>query len=325
MISSSTPSPGSVSQDSREGFLFYRFIPPSHIDTWFVTHYNESVGEVILICGSRTWERWNPRVDFNVFMDMQLHHLATRPEYFGLAGIEAWTSYYGTEEYNRWLSRLFRHFGLEGKTNRLSKDPYILTHIKNGDFVDGDEGWTLEPAARGSIAFTSHKGYGTIQEFYPYLETTPTSLLLTRRSQDRPNVFSQEIKNLKPGRMYILKMTTGDNQEFIKGKSTPQDHVVSVRIENGEIVDDWYRTKSFKDKKANQHRYATWLSAGKFNGDNRFCMNVHTRIFRAKASTAKLIVSDWKTPNDSGGPVGQELVFNAIEIKPYFEIESMDR
>lgn len=48
-------------------------------------------------------------------------------------------------------------------------------------------------------------------------------------------------------------------------------------------------------------------------------MNYHRRIFRATATTARLSVSDWESPGSAGGPPGQELMFNFIEIQPYLE------
>ena len=38
-----------------------------------------------------------------------------------------------------------------------------------------------------------------------------------------------------------------------------------------------------------------------------------------KATTAGLTVSDWKTDKSPGGPIGQELMFNFIQIQPYLE------
>jgi hypothetical protein len=47
-------------------------------------------------------------------------------------------------------------------------------------------------------------------------------------------------------------------------------------------------------------------------------MNYHWRVFRAEGETAELTVSDWASPDDPGGLPGQELIFNFIEIQPYF-------
>ena len=46
-------------------------------------------------------------------------------------------------------------------------------------------------------------------------------------------------------------------------------------------------------------------------------MNYHWHVFRAQKNTATLTVSDWTTEKEPGGPIGQELMFNFIEIQPY--------
>jgi hypothetical protein len=48
-------------------------------------------------------------------------------------------------------------------------------------------------------------------------------------------------------------------------------------------------------------------------------MNYHWRIFRATGAEARLTISDWAAPDDPGGPVGQELMLNFVEVQPYFE------
>ena len=38
------------------------------------------------------------------------------------------------EEILRWGVKLLRHYCIEGKTERLTNDPYRLSHITNADF-----------------------------------------------------------------------------------------------------------------------------------------------------------------------------------------------
>ena len=85
------------------------------------------------------------------------------------------------------------------------------------------------------------------------------------------------------------------------------------------MFNDWYRAKLYKNNKANQWTYSAYRAVGKFNDKNRYNINKHRYMFRAKGTTAKLIISDWKSPTEPGGPVGQELIFNSIEVKSYFE------
>ena len=48
-------------------------------------------------------------------------------------------------------------------------------------------------------------------------------------------------------------------------------------------------------------------------------MNHHRIVFRAKASTARLTISDWADDETPGGPAGQEMLFHFIEVQPFLE------
>ncbi len=50
-------------------------------------------------------------------------------------------------------------------------------------------------------------------------------------------------------------------------------------------------------------------------------MNYHWRRFRATGAGAELTVSDWIGETGPGGPVGQQLIYNFIEIQPYLDGE----
>ena len=82
-------------------------------------------------------------------------------------------------------------------------------------------------------------------------------------------------------------------------------------MENAEILSG--------PKKSFQFPIFSTRVLGKFRGDHRFWMNYHWRVFRAKGTTAKLTLTDWQSDTEPGGPAGQELMFNFIEIQPYFE------
>ena len=49
------------------------------------------------------------------------------------------------------------------------------------------------------------------------------------------------------------------------------------------------------------------------------CITYYWEVFRAKATTAKLTVSDWQSEKEPGAPFGQEQTFNFLEIEPYRE------
>ena len=168
------------------------------------------------------------------------------------------------------------------------------------------------------MGLETHNGYGVLQELFPYREFTQTDLMWMRRSAEKPNVLSQKITDLEPGRTYIMSMTTGDYQDLINGTSAEKQHAVSIDIKNVEMINDWYRNERYGSPNATMYKAKTWRTVGPFNGENQYCTNVHTRVFRANGRTAKLVISDWKNKDQPGAPAGEELVLNNIEVKPYF-------
>ena len=129
-----------------------------------------------------------------------------------------------------------------------------------------------------------------------------------KRSGKRPNTFSQEIKNLKPGTLYSLKMITGDFQNL--DRKVSQKHSVSIALENVELIPN----------KTVQYVYGGNEKKGKAKeGEKTHYFNYHYRVFRATAEHARLTVSDWLNKHEPGGPVGQEIICNFIEIQPYFD------
>ena len=48
-------------------------------------------------------------------------------------------------------------------------------------------------------------------------------------------------------------------------------------------------------------------------------VNFYQKVFRARNETAGLIISDWSSDTEPGGPVGQELMFNFLELAPYLQ------
>ncbi|HDY65916.1 MAG TPA: LamG domain-containing protein [Phycisphaerae bacterium] len=248
-----------------------------------------------------------PTVDFKILMQKQMELIATHPAYFGLGGIQQYHSGYSDEENVRWNGRLYRHYAIEGNTEPLINDPYILTHIQNPDFNGNTDGWTIAPAQEGSIQPRKYKMYSRLQSRW---DRTPIgdTFLWMKRSAGKPNKFSQEIKNLTPGGLYSMKMITSDYQDLIQEMSEEKRSHVSITIENAEILPG--------SKNSFQWPFPNTPIPKKFT-DKNYYMNYHWRVFRAKGKTARLTVTDWKSDTEPGGPVGQELMFNFIEIQPY--------
>jgi hypothetical protein len=256
-----------------------------------------------------------PTVDFKVHLDMQLETLANDPVFFGLYGVQPYRSNYVEPETLRWMGKLLRHYGIEGRKERLSRDPYELRHVLNPDFEDGATHWQLQPAEPNSITTDKLDKFGSLQGRYGGTWTEGNRFLLTKRSAKAPNAFSQEMNNLTPGRLYSLKMYTADHQDLVQGKSRNAPHAVSIAIQNAELLSG--AENSFQSPFPGAWGRVPTPFAGQ--SAPRFWMNFHWRVFRPKGPTATLRITDWQDDKTPGGPGGQELMFNFIEVQPYVE------
>ena len=247
------------------------------------------------LCGPRESCNKNPAADYKVYLDMQFHLLATDPLFKGLYGVAEYRSTYCDEEYLRWCAKLFRHYCIEGSTERLTNDPYELKHIRNPDFDQNLEGWTVQAGAPDSIQTKKIKGYGWFQGRYPRSEEGDTFLWM-KRNAGKPNVISQQIRNLEPGRFYSVKMYSAD----LKNISKWQIHQISLEVEGAEPV----LGEEIKDAFSSVHPIEKFGKADCY-------FNYHRIVFKATSNTARLIISD------EAAPVGQELTLNFIEVEPY--------
>ena len=264
---------------------------------------------------------WYPDVNIKTYFEMMLNIMANDPQFRGLNGIQVYavigTQYpeffvYADEEIVRWMSALFRHYGVEGNTDLLSTDPYRMTHLKNGDFADDTDGWKLSPAeparqtegGQDSIKASRFKGLGNLEGRWPAGSDVGDTVLAMRRSKDKPNVIAQEIRDLTPGRLYSIRMFSVD-------KENPKDdrpHALVINVANVDFISD----KSFHRVRPNLHRDKDYPRG-------ELMLNCYRYVFRARGKTAKLTISDWKDKDNPGGPIGQELMLNFIQVQPYFE------
>jgi len=244
-----------------------------------------------------------PSVNYKKYLDMQFNIVANDPAFRGTYGLMTYLANYADEETARWAAHLFRHYGIEGRTEPATDDPYESDHIRNGDFTYGTDGWTIEPAEKDSIRPVRKDGFGYLQGRWPRT-SEGDSALLTVRTAKGPNVFSQDIVNLEPGRLYSFRMITGDYEDL----SRKRRHAVTVRIEGASEISE----KCFVSVFANRHRY------GPYDRRDKAWMNYHWQVFRAEGTKARLIVSDWADQDKPGGPIGQELIYNYVSVQPYY-------
>jgi len=255
-----------------------------------------------------------PNVDYHVWMDQQMNLVATHPVLEGIAGLEWWTSTLADEETVRFVGRLYRHYAIEGRTNLLTKDPLFLTHVQNADFERGTNHWTLRPAEEGSITAKSFARYGRIEGRYMGLgrpadpEHIGDTFLWMRRSERGPNTFSQDIKDLQPGRLYSMKMFSCDYNDLISPRPRKPDEALkfigSVVLEGVEMDAKRSFTEMYSSNP--EPKIPVWIT-------------YHWKVFRASGTAAKLTVSDWPGAQEPGASFGQEQIFNFLEIQPYHE------
>jgi hypothetical protein len=235
-----------------------------------------------------------PGYDVRTFLEMQIRTIATDPAFAGVRGVGVYRSPYADEETMRWVARLFRHYAIEGCTESLGKDPYLLTHLRNGDFEEHSRFWDLQPAEAGSIELALHHQLGSSQGRYTGQQGD--TVLVTRRSAKGPNVFAQTIGNLEPGRAYSFRMFSADHKDL----ANPQRHAVRIEIDGADLVPE----KCF-----------THVGPGARKGTH---LNWHVRTFRARGTTVRLRIMDWSDAQVPGGPIGQEIAYNFIKVQPYW-------
>jgi len=256
----------------------------------------------------------NPGVNYKKYLDMQFNIVANHPAFWGTYGLMTYLASYADEETNRWVAHLFRHYGIEGQTAPATQDPYDLDHVRNGDFVRGTEGWTLSPADKDSIRTVRAPRLGWLEGRYPPTSEGDTAILLVRSAR-KPNVISQEIRNLTPGRLYALRMFSADYDEYLSGKSERAVHAVSVKLDGVQVLPGAKNSFQFPIANCYSHHY------GKFDDKNSYWMNYYWRVFRADGNAGKITISDWSSDDAPGGPVGQKLMLNYISVQPYYPPE----
>ncbi|MAE64558.1 MAG: hypothetical protein CMJ18_09845 [Phycisphaeraceae bacterium] len=243
-----------------------------------------------------------PGASYKVLKDVQFQRIATDPALRGLGGVGNYNSIYIDEEYMRWYGRLLRHYCIEGNTERLTgDDPYELPHIANPDFETGLDGWTIEPAEPESIEVRHAKGYG-IHVQGRHKKEVGDHYLWMKRSAEKPNVITQEIRDLEPGRHYSVRFYTTD----LKNMHEHQVHHVYAYLQ-GDVRE--VPSETIHD---------AWIHAPTAAfGNKKTFPNYHRIVFRANATTAKLRITDWRWVSLPTAPVGQELMLNFIQVEPY--------
>jgi hypothetical protein len=247
-------------------------------------------------------------------MDQQMNVVANDPVMAGMSGIEWWTTILTDEETTRFVGPLYRHYGIEGHTDMLTRDPLFTPHIRNADFEKGLADWTFEPAEPGSIQSKEFPRYGRIEGRFMGLgrpadpEHIGDKFLWMKRSEKGPNRAWQTIQGLRPGRLYSMKMFSCDYQDLVQPQAKKQEAAQAflgrVTLEGVEL--DTKRSFDEMYSSGPEPKIPVWIT-------------YHWKVFRAKSPTAKIVISDWADDAKPAGPFGQEQTFNFVEIQPYHE------
>ena len=171
----------------------------------------------------------------------------------------------------------------------------------------GDRAPKAEP---GTVDVKSFRGLGILQHRRSYGYGTVVPFLWTCRSAVQPNRYSQTITGLEPGRLYSVKLITGDYHDLIFGQSAEKVHALSMEIQGADpLTGPEY---SFI------HSGKSTGTVGAFSTEHPYWMNQHCQVFRALGVDATVTITDWMTPSTPGGPIGQELIHSHIEVQPYY-------
>lgn len=233
-----------------------------------------------------------PGVNYKYFLDMQFQAMASEPQFNGIALAGFWGFNYANEEIARWCCALIRHYVLEGKTELLSGKygyTYLLTHVRNGDFEDGLNGWTVQ----GDVKTGRHLNFGSLSEGRWGATGIGDRFAVFTGHGKQENSLTQEVVGLFPGRPYVLEFITADYDDVCAGKNNPREIAVSAELPGAGILKDFrYADQRNKRKNASvNYRYVRFVPSGE---------------------TQKLIFRD-------SGRDGEKLLVNFIRVAPYFE------
>jgi len=248
----------------------------------------------------------NPAVDYHVFLERQLRTLAMAPEFDGLGGIMEYMADYADEESLRHAHALLRHYAIEGNTEPLNADPYVLPHLQNGDFDSGLDGWEVEPASAGAVSAGKMDKYSWLQGRYPEIKRGNTFCRF-RRAADKPNVIRQKLTDLEPGRLYSIKYIAANLSRLAEERPA----AFRLTIADAELAEPY----------AFEYVYPSCYSheAPPYTRDHPAWFTWGRVVIRPTGTTATLTIADWRSENDAGAPAGEELAVNFVEVQPFHE------
>ena len=274
-------------------------------------------------CGAfNTWI--HPQTDYKCIVDGFFRKLATDPGLKGFAALGMYNILRCDEEIARWTAAVVRHYAVEGKTENLAEKygfSFNPGHIRNGDFDDKTDGWTVRPAKEGSLVHRYEKKFGVkTQSRQRDYGTSGDNAMLFTRCAEAPNKLSQKATGLIPGKKYALRFVLADLDDVKKPVGKPLDFTFRVDISDSGKVDAG--SYFIVQPGPTAMRYTRAVD-GSFTRASFPARQIATRkiVFIPDKPEVTLTFSDWRDDRTPGGPIGQKLVLNFIGICPYFEGE----
>ncbi len=111
-------------------------------------------------------------------------------------------------------------------------------------------------------------------------------------------------------------MIAMDYGDLAYGISKQKDLGLTVDIQDVQTLPEPGISKAYESRRGQE-------VGSSFSRDNQPWFNYLLRVFRANATTAHLTISDWTIAGGPGGPIGQDILFNFIEVQPYYTGTSM--
>lgn len=149
------------------------------------------------------------------------------------------------------------------------------------------------------------KGFSWLEGRYPRTRTGDTFCEFMR-SEAAPNAIRQRIRALQAGRLYSVKLISADLDALEEQQLLP----LFVRVDGAERLPAY----------GFQQCYASCYSheVAPYTREHPARLNFHRVVFRATGDTAELVIMDWPDEDSPGGPAGQRIAFNFVEVQPFW-------
>ena len=241
--------------------------------------------------------------DVKAFWNKVFYKWANDPDFKDLAGVGLYAWNNSNEESLRWVTKLIRHYVIEGNTDDLAAKygfRYIPGHLKNGDFIKGLLHWN----AKGAVKAVTVKNLGRqFQKRMGYPPVTGDTACLFTRSNKAPNTLTTKLTGLTPGKQYVLRYLLTDNADIKAKKPSGKKILLRTQLDGAQNI-----TASSP--------VAKYLGADGVN--IRGYVNNVAVVFKAEKPEVVLTFSDWADSSVPGAPAGQEILLNKVSVNPYF-------